>query len=259
MDVPNHAEINLAAAISPQRVTRALLMIVFCLVIFSLIGHFMQYFLPDFPLRDPIVSKFALNKEQNFPTLYSSLALLLCSGLLFLIAQAKAKVRNRYTRYWYALSLIFAGLSLDEIMGFHELASAPLHRMGVNGFLYNAWLVPASFFLVLFFIAFAKFFFHFPKTTRRLFLLATALFLGGACFIELLDGYYAFLHGKNNFGYAMFSTLEETLEMLGIVVFIHALLRYITCLGIKHVSTEIYVYPDSPQADLPQWSDAIRK
>ena len=252
MDALNQAESNVSIILSPWKITRILLVVVAILVSLSLIGHLVLYFLPNFPMKSAIVGKFALNKEYNIPTLYSAFSLVISSGLLAFIANLKQKVKARYTNYWYALSFIFMVLAFDEMFGFHELLSIPLQKAGIDGFLHNAWLVPAAIFLLVFFISFARFFFHLPRTTRRHFLLATVLFIGGACVIELFDGYYAFLHGKDNIGYALFSTVEETLEMLGIVAFIHALSTYITRLDIKKLGAEVYLYPNPSQPILVQ-------
>jgi len=45
--------------------------------------------------------------------------------------------------------------------------------------------------------------------------------------MEMIDGNYAFIHGTNNFTYMMLTTLEETLEMVGIAVFVYSLLMYL--------------------------------
>ena len=45
--------------------------------------------------------------------------------------------------------------------------------------------------------------------------------------MELVSNYYDSLYGINNLTYHMIVTIEETLEMCGIILFIHALLDYI--------------------------------
>jgi hypothetical protein len=56
---------------------------------------------------------------------------------------------------------------------------------------------------------------------------AATLLIGGAIGIELVGGRYAELHGSEHLTYSMIVTLEESLEMAGVIVFIYALLKYI--------------------------------
>jgi hypothetical protein len=52
------------------------------------------------------------------------------------------------------------------------------------------------------------------------------LFRGGiGC--ELIGGWFAELHGTANLTYATITTVEESLEMAGVIIFIWALLVYI--------------------------------
>lgn len=45
--------------------------------------------------------------------------------------------------------------------------------------------------------------------------------------MEMLGGRHDYLYGRYNATYALYYSLEETLEMLGLTVFIGALLQYI--------------------------------
>ena len=47
--------------------------------------------------------------------------------------------------------------------------------------------------------------------------------------MELAGGYWAYCHGQKNMTYAIITNAEETLEMVGILVFIQALMSYISC------------------------------
>ena len=48
-------------------------------------------------------------------------------------------------------------------------------------------------------------------------------FLGGGLGLESLGGHYAFLHGEDNLTSELFCVVEESLEMAGLLVWIHAL------------------------------------
>jgi len=200
------------------------------------LGHVALYLLPSFPMRNLFAYKFALNEEQNFPTLYSALAVFFCSVLFAIIAFVKTNLKDYYRWSWQGLSVIFLYLSMDELLGLHESFSNPLHKLGINGILHNAWVIPGAVAVIIFMIIFYKFFLHLPRYMKRLFLIAMIVFIGGAFFVEVIGGYYKFIHGEKNIGYALITTVEEVMEMLGVVVLIHALLTYITQLEIHQIN-----------------------
>jgi hypothetical protein len=71
-----------------------------------------------------------------------------------------------------------------------------------------------------------KFLLHLPPQTRRIFLLAAGLYVGGALGVELIHGHYLDLYGKD-LVYALIAAVEELLEMLGIITFLYGLLSYL--------------------------------
>lgn len=113
--------------------------------------------------------------------------------------------------------------------------------LNTSGIFYYAWVIPGAIALIIFLIAFAKFINYLPVKTRKLFLIAGSCYVGDVG-IELIGGYYADLYTPHNMGYALITTIEETLEMLGIAVFIYALLSYIS-LNLKGVDLRVYVPP----------------
>jgi hypothetical protein len=58
-------------------------------------------------------------------------------------------------------------------------------------------------------------------------ILAGAIYVGGALGMEMAAGVYDERHGYNTATTAVLSTIEETMEMVGLVVFIHALMQYL--------------------------------
>jgi hypothetical protein len=57
-----------------------------------------------------------------------------------------------------------------------------------------------------------------------LFFLSAGLFLAGTLGMEMVGGRYVELHGNGTFTYALIANGEETLELVGLVVFLHALM-----------------------------------
>jgi alkylhydroperoxidase/carboxymuconolactone decarboxylase family protein YurZ len=236
--------------ISPWKVTRILIVVVICLIVASLIGQFSLYFLPDFPARDAFAPEFNVDEEGNFPSLYSALTLLLCSILLATIAWVKKIDSARYAAHWKALSFIFLYLSIDEMLSLHERIMEPLRRAGFSGFLYHAWVVPGAVLLLIFVLAFLKFLFHLPAKTRHWFIVSGAIYVSGALGVELFGGNYADLHGQENMMYAVLVTIEEFMEMLGIIVFIHTLMSYMNRLGIREFNIQIPIEQSGEVSEL---------
>jgi len=220
---------DLTIYLPPKKTTRFLVILVSSLVLCSLFLQFSIYFLPDYFLRDTLAPVFNIDKEQNIPTLYSWSALLFCAMLLAIIAQAKKAVRDRHVNHWKLLAVIFAYLSIDEALSLHEKFIEPLRTsLNTGGILYYAWVIPGAIFAIAVFLRFLKFINVLPAKTKRLFLMAGAVFVGGALGMELLSGAYAELYTDENFVTAILTSIEEFMEMIGIVIFIYALLSYIS-------------------------------
>ena len=237
--ITNSSTSDLEFSLSPRKTTRFLVFLVSILVLCSLFFQFCIYFLPDYPLRDTFASMLNVDKEKNIPTLYSWSALLFCAMLLLVIAQAKKAAGDRYTNYWRVLAVIFAYLSLDEATSLHELFIDPLRTsLNTSGFLYYAWVIPGAIFAIAVFLGFLKFINALPTKTKRLFLTAGTVFVGGAIGMELLSGFHAEIHTINNFTIAILTSIEEFMEMIGTVIFIYALLCYISS-ELKGLNLEI--------------------
>jgi len=173
------------------------------------------------------VRLFRVNSEGLIPTWYSAATLLGCAALLLMIGWARRG--HRFWKHWIALGLVFAFISMDEASSFHEEVGGHLQEyLGTTGMLANAWMIPAALFVAVFGFGMLKFVMHLPMRSRVLFVLAGGLYVGGALGMEFVST--AYLVG-NDFqmqttAYACMATIEELLEMTGVVVFIYALLDH---------------------------------
>ncbi len=126
------------------------------------------------------------------------------------------------------LALIFSGLSVDEVASVHEVAMEPLRSLlGARGLPYFTWVVPGAAFVLAVGLAYLRFVLRLPALTRRRFVVAGGLFVGGALGLELAEGWVADALGHRTPAFAALVALEETLEMAGLVVFVHALLCHL--------------------------------
>ncbi len=174
-----------------------------------------------------IVPLFNFDKEYNIPTFFSSFSLLFCGLLLVIISFDKNNTLYEKT-HWAALALVFTFLALDESMFFHEQIGVFLkNSLGQPVRFIYAWTVPYALVIIFIIAIYFKFFTRLDKKIQRNLLLAMVVYLSGALGLE----YCAFLFGCSEHNrhllYIIFYTVEETLEMLGIVLFIKVLFEYI--------------------------------
>ena len=171
-------------------------------------------------LDEDLVALFSLSWEGNLPTWYASALLLACAVTLFLIG---GSAPPRQARYWSLLAAVFGYLSIDEAVGLHEQLNDVVH---LTGPLYFGWILPAGLAVLLLGLAYLRFLRDLPPETRRRFLLAAALYVGGALFKEIPLGLWTEAHGDGDLVYALIDFSEETLELIGATLFLVALLRH---------------------------------
>jgi len=207
------------------------LRLIFLLFIFHAISVMLNFYVGNSNMNQAfvkiIVHLFNFNFEKNIPTFYSATAIL-CSCLLLFYISAIEKNRNSKYLYWLVLSIIFLFLSIDEIASIHEKFSILIKNNFVaTGLYYRAWVIPYGIAVVIFCILYLKFLIDLPSKFRFLFILSGATFVLGALVFEMLGGRYVYIHNNENITYAIISTCEELLEMLGISIFLYTLLNYI--------------------------------
>ena len=182
----------------------------------------------------PFVRLFAVGSDLSLPSWYSALVLMLASILLAAIAFAvKASEIPRYARRWGILGAIFAYLSCDEMLRLHERMAETLLRPVLEGIgfvpggiLYYPWVIVYAPLVAVFALAYFGFWRALPTRIRRLFLAAAAIFVGGAMGVELFNAYHDDAGGREPLVFVG-THVEEILEMLGVIVFVYALLSFI--------------------------------
>src|SRR5215204_3671126 len=186
---------------------------------------------------------FDVGEERSIPTWFESIQFLLCSILLAVVAVAKKQRNDRYILHWSVLSIIFLLLSLDEVASIHEAIGQQSERLlhSATGFTPSGaitffWVVPGTIFVVIVLLAYLRFLADLPRSTRRSFLFAGALFVLGALGFEMLSAQVSSSSEgiANFFGSAipkimigLQTCVEEMFEMLGLTAFVYALLAYI--------------------------------
>jgi len=227
---------NLNYKIDPKKFVSPLVVISVVLIIVNTLLHIIQY---QFGFSKTIFEEFFLDEENNIPTYFATFILLISSLLLMLIGMYHKKSNGKNRFYWNFLSIIFLVLSIDEMSALHErLIYYVRILLNPSGFFYFGWLIPALAMVIILSIVYLKFFLQLPKKTKYSFLLAAILYLMGVFVLEAIGGNFFESFGGDNLSYAMITTVEETLEMAGVIVFIYALLDYMRNENIQYVFGE---------------------
>ncbi|MEL7521373.1 MAG: hypothetical protein AAGJ80_07105 [Cyanobacteria bacterium J06553_1] len=193
----------------------------------GVVSHSIKY---DVNALPDLYRWFGTDGEKNLPAAFSCGLLLVASTLLGVITVNKRENCDRFTLHWGSLSLIFSLLALDEWMSFHErLTDVVKTVVPAVGIFHFAWIIIGMAFSLLIGLLYRQFLKQLPHPYRRLFLIAAGLFLLGAIGMEMLSGHYVENHQQwNRNSWLALTTIEEGLEMFGMIVFIHTLLRYIS-------------------------------
>jgi hypothetical protein len=211
---------------SPRTTARYLMIGVIFFTIIGVVIHICEYV---FNYQDEWLNLFNVDRELNFPTWYSALMIAFCAVLLKIIATGKKQQGDRYTKDWQLLSLIFWFLAIDEIVSIHEILIIPevSQALHLPWFLHSAWVIPGMIFVAWFGRRYSKFVRYLPAKSRQHFIFAACLYVGGALIMEMIGSYIAESVGQQNIIYALTTSVEECLEMTGIVMLIYALLYYL--------------------------------
>ena len=170
---------------------------------------------------------FDLNKEYNLPTVFSFLLLLSSSLLVYIVSRLHKAKGSLDAFLWGLLSFIFFCLAFDEILMIHERVASIFGKTidVTSSTRYFLWVIPYSIPLLYLAYRFFPFLFRLPYRHRRNFILAASLYVGGGYFIEILGGWHQAVYG-NGFIHSLIYTLEEGLEMMGLIFFIKSLFLY---------------------------------
>jgi hypothetical protein len=228
---------RLSIPFSPYKVARVLALVAVSLALLSFISGLIW-----FAGMGPWILVLDIDTDLSLPSWYSALTLLLGSVLLATIAYAwSAEGSPRYARHWAILSAIFLFLCCDEMLRIHErianvLIKPALDALGFvpSGILHYPWVLLYGPLVLVFVVAYFKFWVELPIRVKRLFFVAGALYVGGALGVELIG---AWLDSEGtDFGVFVGEHAEELMEMLGAVVFAYALMSYLVSpLGVREI------------------------
>jgi len=170
-----------------------------------------------------------LDKEANLGTLFQ-VGMMLCSAILFFGAGWRASAERRAARIWWFLGWVFVFLALDEQSWIHERLMGPMREvLPPYGLLHFGWIVPYGLLVILLSFVVGPFILGLAREVRRWFIWSAATYLTGAFGIEALGGWRLQVIGgesaRPELVYELLTTVEESLEMTGLILLIVALLE----------------------------------
>lgn len=209
-------------------------------IAFLLLASTISRALNDFGVQPNANSLFDVDKEKSIPAFFSALELFTAAVLLAVIARFQRRAKRLFSMQWAVLAITLFLFAVDEACEIHEKLAAPVRllfgiedqsfilyaqRLGVFNF---SWVVPALIGIAGFGCYLLKFLAHLPKSTRWEFVVAAAIFFGGAVGMEMVGGAHSELYGQKTALYKFYTTVEEGMEMAGSLLLIRALLRHIS-------------------------------
>jgi hypothetical protein len=211
----------------PKKIFTKLVILILVLLLLNAIGIVVEKSMNVSPVTK-FAQLFNSSYEASIPTYFSIVALVFASLLLYLIA-VNHKRQSKKSKYWLGLSILFLYLSIDEFLMIHERTSILIQEMlNTSGYLYYAWVIPYGLISVIITFSYKNFLKDLPRKIMILFVVSGLIFVVGSISFEMLAGKHVEVHGKNTITNYILSTSEEYFEMFGVVLFIYALLLYIS-------------------------------
>jgi len=203
------------------------LIITLCVLIFlSVFFSFVRQFYLDNLAINNLNELFNTNVEANIPTFFTVCLILINSVILLVVAKNDVKTKSFY---WYFWSALFFFLAIDELAQIHEKASILIVQdKAFSAILPQGWVSLWFIFVVIVSIISIKFLLSLPKNTRNQIIVAGLIYITGALIFEVIGGHY----DNNKLYHKICTTIEEFLEMGGMIIFISAFLNYLCDLSI---------------------------
>lgn len=161
---------------------------------------------------------FLLAQEGNPSTWLAAVALALTGGAAWLVGHGRVD-----GRMWSTVAGVLVVMSLDEVAAFHErLGGVPvIPGIGTRGWAGAGALIAGIVGMKLF-----RWVFGLEPPLRRALLAGGAVFLAGALGVEVIAGDWEAARGRDA-GFWLVSSIEENLELLGVLVVLRALLDHL--------------------------------
>ena len=201
-------------------------------VVLSL-GHVVNMVLLFTGHESGVMTLLDLNEERSIGTFYSVVELMACAAVLLVLSLAARRREARWrgdALWWLGLGVLFVFMSADEGLALHEVLMFHVRKsLHASGILYYAWVIPYMGLVLVVVLLYVRFLLRLPRGIAIRFVIAGAVYVGGALGLEMVAGYLVETrgYGECSFPLEVEYLVEETMEMLGAAYFVTSLLRYI--------------------------------
>jgi len=207
---------------TPKELAKKYIYIVLGLTIaFVISGTLLKVLAVNSKVTDALYRIFNMDAEANLPAAFSFLNLITASLILLYLASTNSK---RHRPYWLLLAVIFVFLAFDELFQIHEYIG---RSVGPSEGSRDGWKIPYAIAATVIGGLMLRFVFELPKKTRIMFFVAGATFVLCAIFIDYLQSVLLQDYHTKRY-HQLLTTIEEPGEMLAIILFIYAMLDYIS-------------------------------
>ena len=211
---------------SAPKITRnqkLILLVWFASLVVIMLGVVREFFVAQFGIDTPLqdLRHFSLDSENSLPVWYSSTLMTVSAFLLWVISRnEKIEFRRRFS-LWQILAVVFLAMSIDETASFHEVLITPLQNyFGATGIFHFSWVIVAIPALAAFAIYILPDLFRLPRIWLVKFIASGIVYVTGALGMELVGGYFASSVGFQSTSYIVTATIEESLEIIGLTMFV---------------------------------------
>ena len=204
----------------PKSSVKILSVITIFLVLANLFTIFVIYITGDRNFYG-LIPLFKLNIEYNIPSFFSGCLFLGSAVLLILIWKAK-KMNDEPQIIWALLSVIFFYLGVEILLNVHGLLIEPIRKsLGISRRFYFVYGLG----LLILLLVFIPVWRQLNKNVKQWFALSASTFLSGAIGFDVIgDVYFKSIGWREDLIYSVLYTIEESLEMAGLIMFIYGLL-----------------------------------
>jgi hypothetical protein len=210
-------------SITPKNIFLFTLSIISFLLMANIYGIYLLFQDPDSQQTQRVIELFDFNQSSSVPSLFIISMLFLSTCLLIYIGR-KAGEKGIY---WYGLAFIFGLLTASKAFHIQKIIFWKIYNfkstLKVSLFVIGILLFLS---IILFFIIFIPFFSKLPKPTLKLIVFSLFIFVIGAVVFDKFGTLYTKVNG-NDLGYYVLYTIEESLEMIGISLFVFGWLKYL--------------------------------
>jgi hypothetical protein len=171
-----------------------------------------------------LVDLFRLNAEENLPSFFSGTLFVIASMLSFWVSISIRGAHRSRALGWRFMTAVFLFLSFDELFAVHERLIEPMKAaFSLPGVLRFAWVLVYGVLVLVMGFVFLPLWLSLERRVRWILAIAAIEYLAGAVGFETLSG-AVYTGAEGDILYGLLYTVEETLEMAGLVTLIYGLL-----------------------------------